>query len=216
MDMSKFDHLPDDLKEQVIKAEKAFFISQDISEKIIDTFNVCNLRVSATADGTVSISGIVDNDNEKRDIQNFVLQLESVSSCYNGLEILSNSTMLNLTLNEKKYSVTTLAQLDRIFKYSQDIQYVEFSFSGHHETAILLLKNLTYSFAIYLKFDEDTGFTTHNSKGKDDEMQDFVLTNGQKDEYPTSQLVDNKDGLEILKYYLLTGKMYPDIEWREE
>ncbi|WP_286857520.1 MULTISPECIES: hypothetical protein [Sphingobacterium] len=33
---------------------------------------------------------------------------------------------------------------------------------------------------------------------------------------PKALLVDNKDGLEILQYYLLTGEMYPGIEWREE
>jgi len=42
------------------------------------------------------------------------------------------------------------------------------------------------------------------------------LTNGQRDEYPKALFVDNKDGLEILQFYLLTGKMYQGVEWREE
>lgn len=216
MDTTKFDHLPAELKEKIIKSRQAFFKAQEISDKISGAFNICNLSVSVTADSIISISGIVDNKDEKDAIQNFALQLENVSNVSNGIDVLANPTLLSLTANGKEFSVTTLAELQIVIKQNQEKSFVDYSFSGHGETTVLLLRNSTHSFAIYLKYDGDAGFTTHDPKGTSTEMKDFMLTNGQKDEYPTALLVDNKDGLEILKFYLLTGEMYPGVDWREE
>jgi len=73
MDITEFDHLPDELKEKIIKSRQAFLQAQEINDKILGSFNICNLSVSATADCTISISGITDNENEKVAVQNFVL-----------------------------------------------------------------------------------------------------------------------------------------------
>lgn len=216
MDTTKFDHLPAELKEKIIQSRQAFLKAQEISDKISSAFNICNLSVSATAESNISISGIVDDKNEKDAIHNFALQLKNVSSVSNGIDVLANSTLLTLTANGDEFSVITLAELQIVLAQCQEKSFVDYSFSGHGETTVLLLRNSTHSFAIYLKYEGDAGFTTYNAKGTSTEIQNFMLTNGQKDEYPTSLLVDNKDGLEILKFYLLTGEMYPGIEWREE
>jgi|GEM_PF-1465576 len=216
MDTREFDHLPDELKEKIIKSRQAFLQAQEISDKISSSFHICNLSVSATADRVISISGITDNEDEKAAAQNFVLQMENVSSVFNGIEVLSNPTALSLVANGKEFLVTTLAELKTVVAQFHETAFVEYSFSGHDETTIILLRNSTHSFAIYLRFNGDAGCTTHNPKGTTIEMKDFILTNGQRDEYPTALLVDNKDGLEILQFYLLTGKMYQGVEWREE
>lgn len=216
MDTTEFDHLPDELKEKIIKSRQAFLQAQEISDKISGSFNICNLTVSATGDRAISISGITDNEKEKAAVQNFVLQMENVSSVLNGIEVLSNPTALILVANGREFFVTTLAELKTAVAQFHETLFVEYTLRGHDETAILLVRNSTQSLAIYLKYNGDLGFTTYNPKGTSLEMKEFILTNGQKDEYPTSFLVDNKDGLEILKFYLLTGEMYQGVEWREE
>ncbi|WP_343565688.1 hypothetical protein [Sphingobacterium sp.] len=216
MDTAEFDHLPDGLKEKIIRSRQAFLQAQDISDKISGSFHICNLSVSATADHAISISGITDNEDEKIAVQNFVLQMENVSSVFNGIEVLSNPTALSLVANGKEFSITTLVELKTVVVQFHETEFVEYTLSGHDESSIILLKNSTHSFAIYLRFNGDAGYTTHNPKGTTSEMKDFILTNGQRDEYPTALLVDNKDGLEILQFYLLTGEMYPGIKWQEE
>jgi hypothetical protein len=216
MDTIEFDHLPDELKDKIIKSRQAFLQAREISDKISGSFHICNLRVSATADHAISISGITDNGDEKIAIQNFILQMENVSSVFNGIEVLSNPTALSLVANGKEFFVTTLVELKTVVAQFHETAFVEYTLSGHDETTIILLRNSTHSFAIYFRFNGDAGCTTHNPKGTTIEMKDFILTNGQRDEYPTALLVDNKDGLEILQFYLLTGEMYPGIEWREE
>jgi len=135
--------------------------------------------------------------------------MENVSSVLNGIEVLSIPTALSLVANGKEFFVTTLAELKIAVAQFHETVFVEYTLRGHDGTTILLLRNSTHSLAIYFKYNGDASFTTYNPKGTSVEMKDFILTNGQKDEYPTSFLVDNKDGLEILKFYLCNREHVP-------
>ena len=69
---------------------------------------------------------------------------------------------------------------------------------------------------IFLRYNGDSGYTTYNSNGNDNNIQNFRLSNGQLDEYNESMLIERELGLELLKYFLLKSEMYPEIEWKEE
>ena len=46
--------------------------------------------------------------------------------------------------------------------------------------------------------------------------ENFILSNGQMDEYPTENLVDKSDANEAIREYFKSGKMLESLNWIEQ
>lgn len=216
MNTKDFDQLSENIKKKNIEVQNNYRYVTEISGLITKNFAVCDLTVASTSDKAISISGIVDDENEKQNVETFLINLGKVKQLINELTIFENKVEIFVTINRQEYSVFTLKDLENVFDKYRHEEFSEYFINGHGETGIILLMNKISSLAIYIRFDGDSGFTTSNPNGQNENTQEFILSNGQQDVYTEDMLVNNRNGFEILRYYLLTGEMYPAIEWKEE
>lgn len=216
MDTSKFDHLPEHIREKVIKSRLAFDIADTVSKQILDNFTVCDLHVAATADKAVTISGMTDDEKVKAGIETFLSEMGDIQLLNNGLMVVPVPGPVSLTANDTTVEIASLSALQDVFRKYQEVEQVEYFLNNPEDKGLLLLMNKTHTLAIYLRYSGDSGFTAINPRGDASQLQGFILSNGQKDEYPTTTLIGNKEAFDVMRYFLLTGERYPGVEWQEE
>ena len=82
-----FNDLPDDLKEKVIASQKAYAAAAEIDGLLSKNFVITDLRVAATADKYVIITGCVESEIEKQKIQDFLIRSDKVTELENNLTV---------------------------------------------------------------------------------------------------------------------------------
>ena len=82
-----------------------------------------------------------------------------------------------------------------------------------NEPSITILINKSHAFLIFQRFTEDHGFHSLNENLNLLGFKEFILRNGQADEYPQKYLIDRKRGLDAFFYFLETRMMDPRIDW---
>ena len=85
-----FNDLSDDLKEKVIASQKAYALATEIDSLLSENFVITDLRVAATANKYVVITGSVENEIEKQKIQDFLIQSDKVNELENNLIVMAN------------------------------------------------------------------------------------------------------------------------------
>jgi len=94
-------------------------------------------------------------------------------------------------------------------------QFCEIWISGFGDSSLTVLMNQDKAFVMYLRNEDDGGFNSLNSEIETDEMMDFLLSNGQMDEYPLNFLVDKEFAEKALLEYYKSGEMWNGIKWLE-
>jgi hypothetical protein len=210
---------PDEIKEIVLKANQAQEFAIEISDQLMDKFPIYDLRVASTADKTICISGVVDTEKIKDEIQMVLSLNNEIPEFHNDLMVFQNNTKIGLKVNQQIFDLNTLSELEQIFKQHKDMLHIEYSIkysiNGHEEKRIIILMNQLKAMAVYFRYEGDSGFTTFNIKGDKNTFQEFILSNGQHDKYSENMLIDHRDAYDIIRYYLLTGEMYDGIQWKE-
>jgi hypothetical protein len=70
---------------------------------------------------------------------------------------------------------------------------------------------------LYLRnHDGDSGFRSNNKLGDENASEDFMLSNGQLDEYPETWIVSKDKIKTALLTYFDLGTMDENINWYEE
>jgi hypothetical protein len=68
---------------------------------------------------------------------------------------------------------------------------------------------------MYLRFPTDSGFVS-DSQSNNSNLVDFIMANGQVDEYPLSWCIDKERAYKVLEYfYVNSGEQSPHIKWLE-
>src|SRR5262245_21214802 len=86
----------------------------------------------------------------------------------------------------------------------------------HDECSICLLKHDDRAMLMLLRFDGDSGLTSRASDDQDDIALDFMLSNGQRDEYPVGWTIPYGDARRALEYFWSHKDAAPFIAWSEE
>ncbi len=215
MKTTELDTLPEEIKKQVIEARKNHQLASKVDQWITDHFAVCDLQVAASKE-SITISGMVDSKKERESIELLVRKSMELGEIDNELVVAENKTDFIVEANNETHKISTLKELEAIFRKHKVVDFMEYHVTDHQETSLLLLRNQTHSMAMYLRFYGDSGFTTMNPDGEEEKSQNFLLSNGQMDCYSEDMLVEKSQGYDILRYYLLTGEMHPSIHWKEE
>ena len=89
-EMCNLNDLPNDLKEKVITSQKAYALATEIDKLLSENFVITDLRVAATANQYVVITGFVENEIEKQKVQDFLIQSDKVNEFENNLTLQGN------------------------------------------------------------------------------------------------------------------------------
>lgn len=212
--MTNLDHLSEELRNQILASQKAYRLATELHEDLSQRFPVCDLRIGVSG-MAATVTGIIDDLKYNDEITQYLIHSGKVNELNVEFTLMENETVVNVTINKQSYRITSLAQLQAIISKHTDT-YQEYSMSGHGERSLLVLFNPQKAMAIYFNYPGDSGFSTNNPNGAEDVLQDFLLSNGQRDEYPESMLIDHRPAHDILRYYLLKGDRYADVVWVEE
>lgn len=95
-------------------------------------------------------------------------------------------------------------------------QYKEIWLEGPTKQSICALINGNIGWLMYLRFEGDAGLSSRNLSENSKENVEFILSNGQCDEYPKNWTYP----LEILKEALFSfidnGELPKQIEWHDD
>lgn len=120
---------------------------------------------------------------------------------------------MELYINNNKYSVVSIPQLVAIIKQYESVVYKEISLFDD-QTSLLVVMNKIHSLCVFFT-DVNGGDSMHsfNPDGNNNNYDEFILSNGQRDEYSEDMLIDNEMAYQALYYYLEWGKAYDKITW---
>ncbi len=216
MDTTAFDKLPEEVKEKVRQSRMAYEKAAQLAKELTHRFAICNLRVAAAADGTIALSGMVDNNTDEENIAAFLREAEKGEGLMNELTVVINAEPVSLTINGVTHSLTTLQELKQIVDRHEGKPDVQYILRRQDSSLLAILMNASHSLGIYMRYAGDSGYSTCNPKSNPDSRQDFLLSNGQLDEYGEDMLTDIDTGYDMMRYFVLTGRMHPAVAWREE
>jgi len=82
---------------------------------------------------------------------------------------------------------------------------------------ICALINADSGWLIYLRSEGASGFSTRNSeyRGSPTAVIEYLLADGQRDEYPASWDISTAEAMRALEYFLTEQKMAPWLEWHQ-
>lgn len=123
--------------------------------------------------------------------------------------------MIKFSINNADINIETERYLNKKLNTIRTNKYNELCISGFGTSSLTVLINSKKAFLMYLRNEDDAGFNSMSSINDTEKTIDFLLSNGQMDQYPLHFLV-NIDLAEkaILKYYK-TGEMWQGIDWIE-
>jgi hypothetical protein len=123
---------------------------------------------------------------------------------------------MKLSVNNNIHFVTSKEQLEDIFRQYEPVAYKEFSI-GNGKTSLLAVMNSRHTLCIYFR-DMDGGESMHsfNPEGDKDKYDEFIISNGQRDEYSEDMLIDNRTAYEAIACYLESGKACDKIIWEDD
>ena len=208
--------MPENREEKIQKLHEAGPLTNLIQKTLFTRFPLDNVSVLVTDNGNVAINGYAESKGAKEAILDLVSKMKNVGHVVDGIVIYENKLDINVEANGQKFVIKNLAELHVILNKFDTIEDVEYSLTGHGETSLTILLNKNKAFAMYLREEGDSGLTTLNYNDHGYKMQSFILANGQHDEYPMDYLVTKREAIEIMRYYLLTGKLSEGVDWREE
>ncbi len=120
--------------------------------------------------------------------------------------------MVKFIVNNK--SLIAQKEIDDILLDINGLKFAEIWIEGHEKGKLCVLMNNTRVFFMYLKSDESS-YLIFDENESEDYNEDFLLSNGQIDEYPKNMTVDREVANDIIRCYYLSGKRYDNINWVE-
>ncbi len=124
-----------------------------------------------------------------------------------------------LTVNDQEYPIAGLDRLRERFDSIREREFAEVWLNKADGKALALLKNQDRAWLLFLRHQEgDSGFSSRNPDytGPEDATLEFLLSNGQMDEYPAAWCLPLEETLRALEHFYLHGEKAPWIHWHED
>jgi hypothetical protein len=126
--------------------------------------------------------------------------------------------MLNLVVNGVKQQLDDRRLLNAVLASVEHEENIEIWASFDDGKSLCALLNRTCGWLMYLRFPEDTGFSSRNpALGIDEEGTEiFILGNGQADVYPRSWTLERPTVFAAILGFVETGDMPSGIHWNDD
>lgn len=117
-------------------------------------------------------------------------------------------------LNNKEYKLRTEEELSEYLEEVDSTDNVEAWITSQSGSSICLLKAQDRTFLMYLRYLGDVGFVSHSDSDVQESIE-FLMANGQADEYPLSWCIEKEWAYKALAYFFVnTGEQSPHINWQ--
>jgi hypothetical protein len=125
---------------------------------------------------------------------------------------------IELTINGKTWKVGTVEQLRQRLKAVRATQFSEVWLRRADATSLAILVNRRSAWLTYFRDDGGQSFSSRNADyaGPDDATMEFLLSNGQMDEYPVAYTIPTSEALRAAEHYFRTGERSPRVTWEED
>jgi hypothetical protein len=124
--------------------------------------------------------------------------------------------MVILELDGERFEIKSDTDLAAALKRCSSRSEFELWISAADGPSMCMLRNGDDAFLMYLRHDEDPGFTTRGPNA-DGRMVGFRLSNGQMDEYPVRWCIPLEDCFKALAHFFAAnGAQPPWLEWHED
>jgi hypothetical protein len=121
---------------------------------------------------------------------------------------------MKIIIPQGEFSIKDVSHVTELLLALKD--HAEICIWGHRDTSLNVLLNKTSALLIYFRFSGDHGFTSIDLVRDKNIKEDFLLNNGQVDEYPLNLLRTRQEGMEAIIYYFENAHMTPEIDWISE
>ena len=95
-------------------------------------------------------------------------------------------------------------------------QYKEIWLKGPNEQSICALINGGVGWLMYLRFEGDAGYSSRNQFETSEENIEYILSNGQRDEYPKKWAYPTEILKEALFSFIDNGTLPKQVEWHDD
>lgn len=124
--------------------------------------------------------------------------------------------MIEIMLNGRSLGAASLEQLGVYFDLVDAVPQFELWVSVPDGPSMCMLRNGQSAWLMYLRESGDSGFRSCGELGRLG-VENFVLSNGQVDEYPLSWCIDVEQCYKAIAYFYVNDGAKPEwITWHEE
>jgi hypothetical protein len=121
---------------------------------------------------------------------------------------------MKVHLNNKENEIRSELELSDFLDKIDSNRNVEAWIMSPNSQSLCLLKSGNNTFLMYLRYPEDEGFVS-DSKLEISDTEEFILGNGQVDEFPLSWCIDKEWAYKAFAYfYVNEGEQSPHINWQ--
>ena len=123
-----------------------------------------------------------------------------------------------LRINGQKYSINSIEELASYLQTAQKYDYLELWLEQLNGAALSVLVNKDNAWLMFLREEGDSGFSSRNPDyiGATNAELDFLLSNGQRDKYPTSWCLPTNKALQAVLHFFEHGEKPEWIQWHED
>lgn len=125
-----------------------------------------------------------------------------MKACFNGRDILLGDDN----------------NIDELLSEAKILDDIELWLNAENGESLCALINSACGWLMFLRFPEDTGFSSRSKIPKQDsaESLSFRLSNGQEDYYPANWTMDRSIVFEAIKEFARTSKRPKLIDWHND
>ena len=126
--------------------------------------------------------------------------------------------MTNCIFNNKEIEINSESELSSLMKSGMENEFSEICFYEKDKTSLTVLTNKIEkkAFLMFQDLEEEISYVPIISKNPSELYVDFLLSNGQMDEYPKNWLVDFELAKKSIIEYFINRQMWNGINWNEE
>lgn len=123
-----------------------------------------------------------------------------------------------LTCNGQAYAVASSAELASRLETACRADDAELWLNRVDGAALCVLVNRDQAWLMFLQSEGDAGFSSRNPNdaGSPDAKVEFLLSNGQWDEYPVQWCIATAEALQAMRYFFEQGEKSPLVAWHED
>lgn len=213
--MDKLNELPEDIKEKVLVSFLGRDFLNDVTARI-SHLPIHDRRISVVGTTfSVAISGVVDSEMIKEQVNTVLTNLKSVKQVINTLTVYQCKRNVNVIANGTKYAVKNLQELQNVFEKYKNEDFVCYSLKEELTDIILKLRmNRTFSSAmLYDSGKKQFLAATYKAKHDNKLIHHFLDEEGNPVDHPDKEVVANRDGFDIMRHFLLLGEEFDGVEW---
>jgi hypothetical protein len=122
--------------------------------------------------------------------------------------------MKKITINDEEIAITDSVEIENYLSKLENMNSAEVRI-GFDERELCILINKERAFFMFLEDKDGTNYVSYDKNEAEHPAEDFLLSNGQLDEYPKNMTKPKKIIFEVAKQFWQNGERHNKINWIE-